>query len=146
METLVKKKGEPQLHLSTERKHPSYASTSHVSQLAGRLMTLRYDISPPPNSLGPCHLSRLLLAVVILPGVPCQNRQRRDLCWSACKQRYKQGRLPPADAHQRCWASGWGNANKSLLNFSPAVNQLITFPPLCWAAEYIINCFEIFRF
>lgn len=80
METLVKKKGEPQLHLSTQRKHPSFASTSHVSQLAGRLVTLRYDISSPPNSLGPCHLSQLLLAVVALLGVPCQNRQQQDLC------------------------------------------------------------------
>lgn len=72
MGTLVKKEREPQLHLSTRRKHPSDASTIHISQLAGQLTTHRYDIAPL-TAWGPLHLSQFLLAVVILLGDPVRT-------------------------------------------------------------------------
>lgn len=96
--------------------------------------------------LGPRRLSQLLLAVVIRPGVPVRRGSGKIYVNQSENVARLQTRSAPTSwCPPPLLSSRWGNANKSLPNFCPAVNQLITFPLLCWAAEYIINSFEIFE-
>lgn len=117
MKTLVKKGREPQLHLScTHRKHPSYATTSRVSQPA-RCLALdpchMDDPFPSESSRAVSYISGCFVFLVhphsiILQGLHVGTGSSRILSANQGKnvQEFKKNLVLPVVAHRRCRIQG----------------------------------------